>query len=149
VSGPADPAPSSVAEPAPSSVGGSFCVAVPMVVPATSLPAEIVPRFPTGWVMLTGVDVPGGWNPAVPSETPGAGSPVGSDPAAAPPWSTGATAPAASPPPVTGPTTPAAARATSAEQPATQPLTEPEPVCGGQGAPSFPTGLLADLLQET
>jgi hypothetical protein len=151
VSGPTDAVPTSVAEPAPSSVGGSFCVAVPMVLPATSLPAEIVPRFPTGWVMLTGVDVPGGWNPAVPSGTPGAGSPVGSDPVADLPRSPGATAPAASPPPVTGPTTPAAARATSAEHPGTRPPTEPEPepVCGGQGAPSFPTGLLADLLQET
>jgi hypothetical protein len=148
---PPDAAPTSVAEPALASVAGSFCVAMPMVVPATSLPAEIVPRFPTGWVMLTGVDVPGGWTPAVPSgtPTPGAGSPVGSGPAAAPPWFPGAAAPAAPPPPVTGPTTPAASVASSAEHPGTPSPTEPEPVPGGEGAPSFPTGLLADLLQET
>jgi hypothetical protein len=94
-----------------------------MVVPAAALPLAIMSRFPTGWVMLTGVDVPGDWTDPASHEasTPpgtGAGSPASSTPTGAPP-------PAPSPTPGS-PSAPTVA------------ATPPE----------FPAGLLSHLLED-
>jgi hypothetical protein len=141
--------PASPAVPSPNPTGAVLTAAVPMVVPAASLPVAIVSRFPTGWVMLTGVDVPGGW-----TDDSSLGMPTGPEPG--PPVPTAPPPPPLASPPrpptsevsSVAPAVPAADLLVQPAAPAT--ATDPVPDPGGpdRAAPVFPAGLLSDLLDD-